>query len=211
MIRRLLLVVVLLVTGALLASCTSSGKPSGASASGLNDQSTGGKYMGAGLDPPRPRPSFTLTDTAGKSFAFGTATAGHPTLLYFGYTRCPDACPATMADVGAALSRLPKALAAKTYVVFVITDVKHDTPSVINTWLANFSGGSKAKFIGLRGTQTQIDAAQAAAHVFLASDAGQTHSTQVLLYGVDNYARVAFIQNPANEQKQIEHDLPLVG
>ena len=58
--------------------------------------------------------------------------------------------------------------------------------------------------------ESLIDAAQAAAHVAVAEDGGQTHSAQVLLYGADDYARVAFAQS-TNEQKQIEHDLPLVA
>jgi protein SCO1 len=192
-----------------VAGCTSSGghpKPSQ-----LNDQATGGAgFHGTGLTPPQPRPSFTLTDTAGKAFAFGTQTAGHPTLVYFGYTNCPDVCPTTMVDINQALTKVPVALQARTYVVFVTTDVKHDSAPVIKTWLANFDKGVRATFVGLRGTQAQIDAAQAAAHITLAEDDGQTHSAQVLLYGADNYARVTFLQS-TNEAQVIAHDLPLAA
>ena len=73
--------------------------------------------------------------------------------------------------------------------MFVSTDVKHDTGPVITQWLKNFTPGSHAHFVGLRGTQAQVDAAQAAAHILIAEDGGQTHSTQVLLYGPDDYAR----------------------
>jgi protein SCO1/2 len=64
--------------------------------------------------------------------------------------------------------------------------------------------------VGLRGTQAQIDAAQAAAHIELASDDGQTHSAQVLLYGPDDYAHVTFLAT-SDEQKQMAHDLPIVA
>lgn len=204
MIRRLLVSVLAVATLAGCASGSGSTKPSE-----LTDHG-GGKYDGAGLVPAQPRPNFTLTDTAGKPFAFGTTTAKHPTLLYFGYTRCPDVCPETMADAGIALRHLPKSLAAKTYVVFVSTDVKHDTGPIIKRWLANFSAGSRATFVGLRGTQAQINAAQAAAHVMVAEDGGQTHAATLLLYGTDDYAHVAFLQS-TDLQKQIEHDLPLVA
>ncbi len=204
----------LLVLGLVLAGCSSSGSagPS-ATASQLNDQTGGGKYEGFGLTPPQPRPSFTLTDTAGKSFAFGTATRGRPTLLFFGYTNCPDVCPTTMADAAVALTKVPAAVAAKTMVVFVSTDVKRDTGPVIAKWIANFSAiakNTKATFVGLRGTQQQVDAAQAAAHITLAEDGGQTHSAQLLLYGPDDYARVSFLQS-TTEQAAIEHDLPIVA
>jgi protein SCO1/2 len=206
--RRWLLVPVALGC-AVLAACSSSGspKPKPSELLGVNHVGT---YQGAGLTPPQPRPSFTLTDTAGKSFAFGTTTAGHPTFLYFGYTQCPDICPETMADVRLALTHVAAAVSSRTYVVFVTTDLRHDTASVIKQWLGNFAAGSKATWVGLRGTQAQIDAAQAAAHITVATDDGQTHSAQALLYGPDDYAHVTFLQSN-NEQQQIAHDLPIVA
>jgi protein SCO1/2 len=193
----------------ILAAC-SSAAPAKTLPSQLNDQSGGGTYQGVGLDPAQPRPSFTLTDMTGKPFPFGERTAGHPTLLYFGYTTCPDVCPATMADISLALKSLPAALQLATDVVFVSTDVKHDTGPIITQWLSNFAPNTTATFTGLRGTQAQIDAAQTAAHVIVAQDGGQTHSAEVLLYGSDDYARVSYPQS-ATEQLQIAHDLPLVS
>lgn len=207
MIRRLAL---LLVVVGLVAGCASSGGGAKNTPSQLNGQPTGGQYQGAGLTPAQPRPNFTLIDTAGKSFQFGSITAGHPTLLYFGYTHCPDVCPTTMVDSSIALKSLSAALQKQTYVVFVTTDVKRDTGPVLAKWLSNFTKGAKATFVGLTGTQAQIDAAQAGAHVTVAEDGGQTHSSELLLYGADNYARVAFLQSNTLQQ-QIAHDLPLVA
>jgi protein SCO1/2 len=209
--RRLLLV--LLAAALCLAGCTSShsaSPSSSAPASGLNDHA-GGKFQGIELTTPQPRPAFTLTDTAGKPFPFATETAGHPTLLYFGYTNCPDICPETFANISLALQKVPAALQSSVDVVFVTTDVKRDTASAISQWLAHFSDGQKARFIGLRGTQAQINLAEAAAHIFLAQDDGQTHSAEVLLFGADNYARVSYAYNGAAEQQEIAHDLPLVA
>jgi protein SCO1/2 len=190
-----------------LAACSSgAGKPK---PSELNDQPKVGRYQGAGLDPPLPRPSFTLTDTRGKPFSF-SSTAKHPTLLYFGYTHCPDVCPTTMVDIAQAIGEVPAALRAKTQVVFVTTDVKHDTAPVIATWLRHFDTELPNRFVGLTGSQGQIDAAQAAAHVELAEDGGQLHAADVLLYGADDYAHVKYLQSD-NEADQIAHDLPLVG
>ena len=176
----------------------------------LHDKPTGGVYQGFGLVPPQPRPSFTLTDTSGKSYAFGRTTAGKPTLLYFGYTHCPDVCPTTMADIGQALRTVPSDIQRRTQVVFVTTDVKRDTGPVMAAWLAHFDTDLPNRFVGLTGTQAQIDAAQAAAHVQLAEDEGQQHSAEVLLYGSDDYARVQYLQS-TNEADQIGHDLPLVA
>ena len=201
---------VLAVAALLAAGCSSSGGASSAKGSALNDVTPSGTFAGIGMVPPQPRPSFTLTDTAGATVNFGTATSGRATLLYFGYTNCPDVCPETMADVGLAIKSLPASTQAKVDVVFVSTDVKHDTAPVIAAWLKNFSTGLSADFIGLRGTQAQVDAAQAASHVVVAEDGGQTHSAQLLLFGADNYARVSYVPTSAGEQKEIAHDLPLV-
>ncbi len=197
--------------GVLSHGVSSHGADPSATASGLSDQTGSGPYHGIGLETALPRPSFTLQDPAGRTFDFSARTRGHPTLLFFGYTDCPDICPATMADISMALKKVPVALQRRTYVVFVSTDVKHDTGPVVSRWLAKFSVGGRARFVGLRGSQNQVDAAQAAAHVFLAEDGGRQHSAQVLLYGADDYARVSFAYNNTGEQDQIEHDLPLVA
>lgn len=202
-------VAAVLAAVALLAAACSSGAAA-PQPSELNDKPTGGVYQGFGLIPPQPRPSFTLTDTSGTGYAFGPATAGKPTLLYFGYTHCPDVCPTTMADIGQALRTLPTDIQRRTQVVFVTTDVKRDTGRVMAAWLAHFDTDLPNRFVGLTGTQAQIDAAQAAAHVQLAEDEGQQHSAQVLLYGSDDYARVQYLQS-TNEADQIAHDLPLVA
>ena len=206
MIRRLL---VLCVVVAFAAACSSSGHSHSAKPSDLSDAGYG-IFKGFGLDPAQPRPQFTLTDTSGAPFAFGTKTAKAPTLLFFGYTHCPDECPTTMADIASALRQVPASVAKATYVVFVTTDVKRDTGPVIANWLARFSTNTKAHWVGLNGTQAQIDAAQAAAHVTIAQDGGETHSLQVLLYGPDDYAHVSYLLN-TQEQKQMAHDLPLVA
>lgn len=206
MIRR---VVALLAAGLLLAACSSGGKSSSTVSSGLNDRPDS-QYKGFGMTPPQPRPAFTLTDTAGASYSFGTATQGRPTFLYFGYTQCPDVCPTTMADIGIALKTVPAAVRDKAVVVFVTTDVAHDTGPVITQWLSAFKEGVSATFVGLYGSQAQVDAAQAAAHVALAEDEGKTHSAQVLLYGSDDYARVSYAQSD-NEADAMAHDLPIVS
>jgi protein SCO1/2 len=205
--------VLALLAAALLAltACSSSGgSPSKPKASELQGNPKTGKYMGSGLVPPQPRPSFTLTDTSGQPFAFGSVTSGHPTFLYFGYTNCPDECPASLADIAYATRKAPAAIAKKTYVVFVTTDIKHDTGPVMTQWLGNFAFGPGVTVVGLRGTQAQIDTAQAASHIPLAEDGGQTHSTSSLLYGTDDYARVLFLRSN-DENAAMLHDLKIVG
>jgi protein SCO1/2 len=205
---RLRLLIGLAAVG-LLAACTSAGGKAGQTPSELNGRPDS-TYQGVGLTPPQPRPQFTLTDTGGKSFKFATDTAAKPTLLFFGYTNCPDVCPTTLADIANALKSVPTDVRTATQVVFVTTDIKRDTGPVVAAYLRKFDVELPTKFIGLHGSQSQIDAAQVAAHVTLAEDGGQAHSAEVLLYGSDDYARVSFLQSN-NEADQISHDLQLVA
>ena len=64
-------------------------------------------YRGGLVTPPLPKPRFVLTDTSGAPFDFWQRTQGSVTLLFFGYTYCPDQCPMHMANLGAALKKLP--------------------------------------------------------------------------------------------------------
>jgi protein SCO1/2 len=130
----------------LLAGCGGSGGSDAAGATGartkpseLTDHSDQ-SYAGLGLTPPQPRPQFSLTDTAGRPYKFGTATAGKPTLLYFGYTHCPDVCPTTLADIALALQAVPAPVRQATQVVFVTTDVKRDRRCSRRTWRSSILG-----------------------------------------------------------------------
>ena len=55
--------------------------------------------------PPLPKPRFVLTDTVGAPFDFWQKARGYVTLLFFGYTYCPDQCPLHMANLGMALKK----------------------------------------------------------------------------------------------------------
>jgi protein SCO1/2 len=115
-------------------------------------------YHGPQPLPVPSRPEWVLTDTDGHRYDFQQQTKGRPTLVYFGYTHCPDECPTAMADVAAALRSVSPALRAQVRVVFVTTDPKRDTAPVLRRWLDQFS----TSFVGLLGTQAQVDAAQTA-------------------------------------------------
>ncbi|SBW29051.1 SCO family protein [Protofrankia symbiont of Coriaria ruscifolia] len=143
----------------------------------------------------RPRPSFTLVDTSGRSFDFARQTARRATLLFFGYTNCPDVCPTTMADIAAARQLVSTDVGSALTVVFVTTDPGRDTAGVLRTWLNQFD----SSFVGLTGSPEQIDAAQQAVGVPLAqaqqAPGGQytvAHAAQVAAYGVDDIQHVLY-------------------
>jgi protein SCO1/2 len=166
-------------------------------------------YAGLDLAEPYRRPTFTLTDTAGASFDFKAQTSGRPTLLFFGYTNCPDVCPTTMADVAVALRGLEPAVVEELQVVFVTTDPATDTPEVLGEYLGRFDADLPVRFIGLTGEQKAIEQAQLSAGVPLAEDDGRTHSSLLLLYGTDDEADVAF--DAGNTSRDIAADLRVVS
>ncbi|MFD5266856.1 SCO family protein [Streptomyces sp. NPDC058335] len=99
------------------------------------------------LDQPFTKPDLVLTDTQGKPYDLRKETAGHPTLVYFGYTHCPDVCPLTMNNIAVAKKQLSKADQDALRVVFVTTDPDRDTPAALGAWLK----GIDSQVVGLTG------------------------------------------------------------
>lgn len=104
-------------------------------------------YHGTLLDPPVPRPDLTLRDTGGAPFTFDERPEDEVTVVFLGYTHCPDACPTTMADLAAARRQLPAAIREQVTVAFVTEDPERDSPAVLRDWLDGFD----PDFVGLRG------------------------------------------------------------
>jgi protein SCO1/2 len=168
-------------------------------------------YRGGLVSPPLPKPRFVLTDTSGASFDFWNRTRGSITLLFFGYTYCPSECPMHMANLGAALKKLPPSISAQVKVIFVTTDPARDNEVELRKWLNNFD----KRFVGLTGTPAALEAAQNAASVPLAQKAeprngsdSVSHANFIIAYTKDNLAHVIY-PGGVNEDDWI-HDLPLL-
>jgi protein SCO1 len=158
-----------------------------------------------------PKPSFTLTDTAGRRFDFAAQTRAKLTYLYFGYTHCPDACPTTMGDIALALRRVQADVRRRIEVVFVTVDPRRDTPRVLRMWLNHFN----LSFVGLTGSEHQIQMAESAAGVPFAPSEKQRgtnyavqHSSLVFSYSLDNRAHVVYAQG--FHSSDYAHDMPLL-
>ncbi|EFL33314.1 secreted protein [Streptomyces viridochromogenes DSM 40736] len=106
------------------------------------------------LDQPFEKPDLVLTDTQGKKYDLRKETQGKPTLIYFGYTHCPDVCPSTMSNIAVAKKQLPKAEQDDLRVVLVTTDPDRDTPAELGKWLK----GIDPQFVGLTGDFSTIQA-----------------------------------------------------
>ncbi|WP_030762674.1 SCO family protein [Streptomyces sp. NRRL F-2664] len=128
-----------------------------AKSSGITQISGGqsGNKAATVLDRPFNKPELVLTDTTGKPWNLKEQTKGRPTLIYFGYTNCPDVCPLTMSNIAVAKKGLPKEDQDNLRVVFVTTDPERDTPESLGPWLK----AQDPSFIGLTGDFATIQAA----------------------------------------------------
>jgi len=159
---------------------------------------TSARYPGALLfGQPYRKPDVTLVDTSGAPYNIAADTQGRVTLVYFGYTHCPDLCPLNMFTAASAISRLPAADRTKIDVVFVTTDPARDTPDVIRTWLDHFDPA----FVGLTGSVVQIEQAESTTGIPLsfaehATGVGGSyevvHAGYVLAYTQDGLAHLEF-------------------
>jgi cytochrome oxidase Cu insertion factor (SCO1/SenC/PrrC family) len=104
---------------------------------------------------------FTLVDQNGRTVTNETLK-GKPTLIYFGYTFCPDVCPTSLLLMETAVEKLGPDAAKKVNLVFITIDPERDTQKLIKDYVSNFS----PTFIGLTGTPEQVTAAARAYRVY---------------------------------------------
>ncbi|WP_149179515.1 SCO family protein [Streptomyces sp. TRM49041] len=154
--RRTRLIAAALVTASALAlTACGTGTKAGSSPVADVSMAADASKPGTVLDRPFEKPNLVLTDTTGKPYDLRERTKGKPTLVYFGYTHCPDVCPLTMSNIATAMKELPKADRDKLEVVFVTTDPERDTPAELAKWLPSAGDPS---FVGLSGAFPTIQA-----------------------------------------------------
>lgn len=169
-------------------------------------------FRGVVLEHPPPPADFTLTDTHGRPFHLAGETRGYVTLLFFGYTHCPDVCPVQMANLAAVLDDLPYSERSRFKVVFVTTDPDRDTPERLRDWLDLFD----RDFVGLRGALERVNEIQGKLGLppaVLMEARGEDdylvgHASQVVVLSPDGRPRVVY---PFGiRQYDWGHDLPLL-
>ena len=105
--------------------------------------------------------AFTLTDHTGAEVT-EQIFLGHYSLVYFGFTFCPDICPMTLQTVADAIDILPGQKGQSVQPVFITLDPKRDTVETMSAYVSNFH----SSMIGLTGTQDQVQKAADAYRVF---------------------------------------------
>ena len=165
----------------------------------------GGPQLASGTWLPQAKAviDFQLTDTSGRAFT-RRDLAGAPTLVFFGFTHCPDVCPTTLLKLAQVRRR---AAPAGLRVLFVSVDPQRDTPAALATYVHAFD----PRFEGLTGDPQTI--ARLAANFGVAvnrvelpgDDYTMDHSAVVFM--LDDAAHIVAIFTPPFDVAALSADL----
>ena len=181
------------VAMALLAGCGGSTGVAGA----------GHEMTGTELDPPFEVNGAALLDESSSPYSLVDDTDKDLTLVFFGYTHCPDICGIVMSTLASAMTRLSEDERDDVDVVFVTTDPARDTPQVSADYATNFDPG----FIGLSGDLARI--IEVAKPLGIAVEKGDrlpsggyevTHGTQVIAIDADDEGVAFWRQDVSSAQ-----------
>ncbi len=162
--------------------------------------------FGTALREPQPLPSAALTSHQGETVDTARL-AGEWSLMFFGFTHCPDVCPTTLTLLGDVRKRMGPGAPR---VVLVSLDPERDTPEAMAQYLQGFD----TTIVGLTGTPAQIEAFAAAlgiAHRKIPM--GETYMVDhtAAVFAIDPQGRRAAVFTPPLDAAQIASDLELLA
>ncbi|KAA1429034.1 SCO family protein [Nocardioides antri] len=169
-------------------------------------------FTGARLDQPYAAPTVELTDTEGEPYSLAEHTDKPMTLVFFGYTHCPDLCPMVMNNVAAGLNRLDEDDREQVDMVFVTTDPARDDEAALRGYLDQYGEG----YVGLTGDLDDIVAAGDPLHLYVNDgkrlpsggyDLGG-HSTYVL--GIDENDEAVVVWNQETSAVEFATDIHIL-
>lgn len=162
---------------------------------------------GTWLPHARPVAAFQLQDQSGRDFDLDNLR-GHPTLMFFGFTHCPDVCPTTMAVLAQVQRRAPL---PGSQVVFVSIDPQRDSSAALQAYLSAFS----PDFIGVRGEPSQLAPLLRSLSAIAMREnlpgGGYTMDHSATLYLLDSHARLAAVFSPPFAVASLTADLAKIG
>jgi protein SCO1 len=163
----------LLVT--LLAGCASSGQAQGSGVTANGEKGWHGTTIQDGY----PLPAVPFTDTSGATTTLADEARTPVTLVFFGYTHCPDICNVVLANMAAALRGTTPGVRKDVRLVFVSTDPRRDTTSVVRRYLDRFD----PRFEGLVAPVDDVAAAAKALYISYEKPDGTTGGSYEVDHG----------------------------
>ena len=174
---------------------------------------TRGDWGGELFDPPLEKPDTVFTDLDGNPFDFREESAGQLSLLFFGYTSCPNECPIYLQTLASARESIRSGPGSRPQVLFVGVDTERDTPEAMRSYL----DGIDATFVGLTASPEVID--DALGQLMLPGVAIEEpdengnymvgHSSRVVVFTPDDVAHRMYGYD--TRQTQWVRDLPLLA
>jgi protein SCO1/2 len=158
---------------------------------------------------PKPLPEFSLLDHSGNEFTTENLR-GQWSLVFFGFTHCPDICPATLQQLAIARSRLKESGKATPNIILVSVDPERDTPDVIGDYVSHFG----SEVIGVTGDISELTKLTSAGGIFFAKSElpdgsySVDHSAAILLIN-DDGAIYASFSAPHNVDSFV-NDVPIL-
>ena len=150
-------------------------------------------FHGTVLQSPQPAPDFELAASHGQKVSLKDFE-GKLVILYFGYTFCPDVCPATLSELRGALEILAKD-AKDVQVIMVSVDPERDTPELLAEYMTHFH----PSFLGVTGTSKEIAQVAALYGIFYEAHEGTAatgylvdHTATVMVIDQDGYLKLVF-------------------
>ena len=145
-------------------------------------------YQGSLIEPPVSAPDFELVDQRGQPFRLN-GLRDKVTLIFFGYTHCPDVCPVTLTDFKKIKAQLGNQSKDVVF-LFITTDPERDTPEQLMNYLKNFD----PEFVGLTGERSSLESVWQDYGVYQAKvESGDPDN-----YLVDHSARTYIIDKNGN-------------
>ena len=193
-----------------LAGCGAGEPDSGVPVSNVSVEDDDGLH-GAVLPRPYAVPVVPLADSSRRAYDLATDASKPLTLVFFGYTHCPDVCQVVMANIASAVTRLDADQREQVGMVFVTTDPARDDAATLRRYLARFD----PSFEGLTGELPRIVRLGRAFGVFI--EKGQklpsggydvNHSTQVI--GVLPDRRAPFVWTQGTSPADLADDISTI-
>jgi protein SCO1/2 len=158
-------------------------------------------FYGTLLQSPNEAYDFTLTSQNNQQISLSNFR-GKIVLLYFGYTFCPDVCPATLSEVAKALEILGES-AEDVQLIMISVDPERDTPDKLAAYVSHFY----PTFLGVTGTPEQIAEAATLYGIFYEKNEGSIatgylvdHTATITVIGQDGHVKLVFpFGTPAEE------------
>lgn len=169
------------------------------------------------------KPGFKAIDITGADYAQALELAdpegrrrtlaefkGRVTVVFFGFTHCPDVCPTTLVELAAVKQQLG-ADGERVQGVFVTVDPERDTPELLKAYVENFDKG----FVALRGTPEETAATAKHFKVYYKKVPGQTPTSYTMdhtagSYVFDTQGRIRLFTRYGTGAEALAHDLKIL-